>query len=107
MLRRNFDRGLLLISKLPPAAGQLWEASTMRSAPLTVVVYSDVPPLCTMYTSMHLHPFNTSYQAYLHVLPIYHVPCLPGLFPRPWEGSPVSLRGTGRLLSDVVIIIVK
>ena len=34
------------------------------SLPL-VSTYSHVPPPCTMYTSMHLHPFNTSYQAYL------------------------------------------
>ena len=55
MLWRNFDRGLPLISKLPPAAGQLWEASTMCSAPL--------PGLSLLYphTLTCLHPVRCTH----------------------------------------------
>ena len=81
MLWRNFDRGLPLISKLPPAAGQLWEASAMCSAPL--------PGLSLLYphTPTCLHPVRCTHPCTYtplipvikptsYVLPIHHVPCL-------------------------------
>ena len=56
-------------------------------------------PPSSMCTHTPLIPFIKPTSMYF----LCHVPCLSGLFPRPWEGNPVSFRGR----ADVVIIIAK
>ena len=76
------DRGLPLISKLPPAASQLWEASTMctvHSAPL--IALSWLCPLVSCASTMYKVHIISSLVPCTSYLSMYHVSQICSLAP--------------------------